>query len=306
MKKHLVTLLVCLSLGILPLTACHSTKETPQPTPTEPTKPAAPESLKVLFIGNSFSMDTVEYLGQIAKGCGVQEVLIGNLYQGGCSIQKHLSQARSMMFAYDYSTTDGTEWQSRGRNCIKTALQSEEWDWVVIQHGTLDGSRYAEEASYEKLPELIQYVKTHVGADTRVAFNMTWVGEPNSHEELIAFGNDQQRYYKAIAQVMQNIVAPTEGLDLVSPTGTAINNARTTTVRPLFRDGYHLSPDHGRYIAGLTFFAAITGTDIADVTFAPDGMSAYAKAAAIESAENAVAHPYEQTASALHEADYES
>lgn len=301
MKKRVIAMIAALSLGILPLTACQG-EGAPV---TEPEAPVIPASFKVLFIGNSFSMDTVEYLAQIAQGCGVKEVLVANLYQGGCSIQKHEQQARNNSFSYEYSTNNGNEWTERGRTTIDLALKADNWDWVVIQHGTADGSRYAEEASYEKLPALVQHVKERVSEDTKIAFNMTWVGERNSHQELIAYANNQERYYNAIAALTKDTVATTEGIDLVVPTGTAIYNARTTTVRPLFRDGYHLSLDSGRYIAGLTFFAAVTGVDVSEVTFVPEGLSAYAKAAAIESAMNAVKTPYEQTASTLKEVDYE-
>lgn len=48
-------------------------------------------SFKVLFIGNSFSDDTIEYVYSIAKDIGLEGVLIGNLYYGGCTIEEHLS-----------------------------------------------------------------------------------------------------------------------------------------------------------------------------------------------------------------------
>ena len=42
--------------------------------------------LKILFIGNSFSADTAEYLYPVANNLGVENVKIGNLFIGGCSI----------------------------------------------------------------------------------------------------------------------------------------------------------------------------------------------------------------------------
>lgn len=299
MKKRFLTLLACLSLGIVPFTSCGD-KETPA-TPEEPT---VPESLKILCIGNSFSQDTVEYLAQIALGCGVKDVTVGNLYYGGCSVNKHLNHAQNDVKAYEYSTNDGSGWVAHGMCAIDATVQSDEWDWISIQHGTGDGSKYADAESYVNLQALIEHVKALASEDTQIAFNMTWVGEANSNQEMTSFGNSHKHYYQAISATTQETVAAVEGIDRISPTGTAIYNARTTSVRPLFRDGYHLSLDNGRYIAGLTFFAALTDIDIATVSFAPEGMSAYTKAAAIESAQNAVKTPYAQTASGLNEEEF--
>ncbi len=296
MKKQLLTILIGLSLGILPLSGCH--KE-----PAAPSTPA-PTSWKVLFVGNSFSDDTAEYVAEIARDCGIEKVNVARLYQGGCSIRRHAEQAKTNAFAYEYYTNSGDGWQAHGRSSIDAALANDHWDWVVIQHGSADGSLYADKASYERLPELVAYIRKRIPDNTRIAFNMTWVGERNSHAELISYGNNQKRYYHAICALTKDTVAATQGIDRIVPTGTAIYNARSTAVRPLFRDGYHLSFDNGRYIAGLTLFATLTEADIKDVSFVPDGVDAYAKAAAIESARNAVTAPYTQTPSALNQTDF--
>ena len=57
------------------------------------------------------------------------------------------------------------------------------------------------------------------------------------------------------------------------------------------------SYDIGRYIAGVTFFHAVTGMDISKLTYAPDGVNEQVRKVAIESAINAVKKPYEVTPS---------
>ena len=39
----------------------------------------------------------------------------------------------------------------------------------------------------------------------------------------------------------------------------------------LYRDGFHLSLDYGRYLAGLVWFKFFTGEDCKKVTYKPDG-----------------------------------
>lgn len=47
-----------------------------------------PDSLKVLMIGNSFSICVGNQMPQIAKSLGLK-LELGSLYIGGCSLQKH-------------------------------------------------------------------------------------------------------------------------------------------------------------------------------------------------------------------------
>ena len=47
------------------------------------------KSVKILAIGNSFSDDAMEHLAVILKGAGVENISLGNLYIGGCSLETH-------------------------------------------------------------------------------------------------------------------------------------------------------------------------------------------------------------------------
>ncbi|MBQ3069543.1 MAG: DUF4886 domain-containing protein [Clostridia bacterium] len=257
--------------------------------------PPVPESLKILCIGNSFSADTTEHLADIAKAVGIEEVKIANLYIGGCSIKRHYNNAVNRYASYEYHFNDGSGWQVLYHRRIDDVLTSDNWDWVSIQHGTADGSRYAEEGSYEKLPALVAYIRERVNENTKIAFNMTWVGERNSHEELKRYGNNQERYYKAIAALTEETVLPIDGLDRISPTGTAVQNIRTAYRGMITRDGYHLTHELGCYLAGLTFFKALTDLPIDDISWAPDGVSDDERALAVRAANTAVESPFTVT-----------
>ena len=95
------------------------------------------------------------------------------------------------------------------------------------------------------------------------------------------------------------VVRPTAipEITVISPTGTAVQNARTSALTTVSRDGYHLTYDVGRYLAGLTFFGKLTGADIRPVTWAPEGVGERERCIAIESAVNALADPYQITQS---------
>ena len=132
-----------------------------------------PDELKILCIGNSFSCDTIEHVANIALSLGVKKVTLGNLYIGGCSIKKHYANAVNDTHAYEYFYNTGSGWSSTYNHSIKDTLESDEWDFVSIQHGTNDGSRYAEQASYSDLPALVAYIRSYLPQSTKIAFNMT-------------------------------------------------------------------------------------------------------------------------------------
>ena len=66
------------------------------------------KQIKLLTIGNSFSQDAVEqYLYELADANG-DTIIIGNMYIGGCSLERHYRN--SMSYSADYSfrkITDG-------------------------------------------------------------------------------------------------------------------------------------------------------------------------------------------------------
>ena len=261
-----------------------------------------PKELRILSIGNSFSVDTMEHLANIALSLGVERIRLGNLYVGGCSIAMHHAHAVGDMPVYKYYTNEGNGWSCTSEYKISDAVRREKWDFISIQHGSKDGSRYTDPASYERLPALIGYVKALAWEGAKLAFNMTWVGEPyDTHAELISYGRDQLLVYRLITEVTQRVVGAIPDVVRISPTGTAVQNARTSSLETVSRDGYHLTYDVGRYLAGLTFLGALTGADIRPVTWAPEGVCEVARRIAVESAANALACPYEVTQSQIKE-----
>lgn len=252
-------------------------------------------SLKILSVGNSFSVDTMEHLANILKSLGVTDMKLGNLYIGGCSIRRHHENITDNLPLYEYLVNTGDGWTSTFDHTIADTVQSDDWDIISIQHGTADGSRNSDPACYALFEDLVARIKA-LAPNAKIAFNMTWVGESyHSHPEIVAHNGDVQTLYTKIADVMRTVVKPTAGVDIVSPTGTAIQNARTAVDVELTRDGYHLSLGLGRYIAALTFLKALTGMDISRVSFMPDDVTEAQRDIAVRAAQAAVKTPFEVT-----------
>ncbi len=255
------------------------------------------QDLKILSVGNSFAVDTTEYVPRMALNLGFKAVHIGTLYIGGCSIRRHYENAQSNAAAYTYYVNNGDEWRESLNVSIEDAIKSEEWDFISIQHGTGDGSRYTSEEFYQKLALLVAYIRQKASPKTRIAFNMAWVMEPDgTHPEIRSYHGDQLRMYENLTRVTESVVMPTKGLDVISPVGTAIQNARATgQLGNLCRDGFHLSKVHGRYIAALTFLGTLTQENLDEVSFAPEGICDEERKLAIECAKKAIENPFKIT-----------
>ena len=258
------------------------------------------KSLKILFVGNSFAVDTMEHAPEIALNLGVKRLKFGTLYIGGCSIEMHYENAVGDLPAYTYYTNVGEGWDKQEEVRISDAIKSDDWDWIAIQHGTKGTSRYTSPECYEKLTPLIEYIKNLAPSHTKIAFNLTWMGESTrQHHEILSYGGNVALMREKLVEVTREVVLKNPLVDLLVPTGTAIENARTSRIGLLTRDCYHLSMDKGRYIAALTFIGAVTGLAVEKITWCPEGVDEYARQVAVESANNAIQFPLEITKSRL-------
>ena len=94
---------------------------------------AAVKSLIILAICNSFSDDAMEYLAIIAKAAGIEEIVLGNLYIGGCSLATHYDNANANKANYTYRKNTGDGWVSTPNTVFETALADEEWTIITMQ-----------------------------------------------------------------------------------------------------------------------------------------------------------------------------
>ncbi len=253
--------------------------------------------LKILTIGNSFSDDTMEYVGLIAESYGMQ-VYLGNLYIGGCSVETHANNLKNDAPAYEYRTFVNGAWKTQKNYKLADAVKSQNWDYISFQQASPDSGR---ESSLSSLDSLISGVRNIANSDATFIWHMTWAYQQNStHSGFANYNNDQTTMYNAIVSVAKDYISNKQEISFVAPVGTAIQNARTSILGDrLTRDGYHLDLYYGRYIAGLTFFGKITGVDLSKVKFAPANVNVEIKAICIECAQNALNNPYEVTKSVL-------
>ena len=247
--------------------------------------------VRILAIGNSFSEDAVEqHLHDIAAADGM-EIIIGNMYIGGCTLQAHLDNARENRPSYRYRKigVDGTMTEIQGYT-IDEALSDEQWDYVSLQQQSGRSGLY--ETWAESLPQLLDYVKARLPKKTRMMLHQTWAyAETSDHGDFRNYDNDQMTMYNAIVDAVDKAAGLT-GVRMVIPSGTAVQNARATVFKDkMTRDGYHLHMPYGRYTVACTWYEKILRRSVVGNTYIPDGMTAEQVLAAQKAAHAAVRRP---------------
>ncbi len=257
------------------------------------------KDIRILAIGNSFSVDAMEYLYGILEDAGYEEIVLGNIYKGGCSLEQHYTRFENdngSDYTY-YKNTDG-QWTETSGCYPRSVLQEEEWDFITMQQ--VSGKSGMPQTYEPYLSDLLEIVSLY-SPESELVWHMTWAYQSTStHGDFMNYGSNQMTMYNAIVSTVQDVILPK--FAKVIPNGTAVQNLRTSHIGDnLTRDGYHMSHDKGRYLAALTFAKALTGCDLSSVTYTPSGYVYADKdiAAMKEAADNACMTPFAVTASSF-------
>ncbi|MDD5876033.1 MAG: DUF4886 domain-containing protein [Prevotellaceae bacterium] len=252
-------------------------------------------TIKILAIGNSFSEDAIEqYLHELADADGI-ETIIGNLFIGGCSLECHMQCINGNLPDYRYRKIGVDGVTKETPKCdIARAIADEEWDYVSVQQASHFSGDYTTYQPY--LSQLVAYVKAHTKKDVKIVFHQTWAYAQNSdHGGFKRYGNSQKQMYDAINGALKQVIKDIHP-DVIVPSGTAIQNARTSSIGDnMNRDGYHLNLLYGRYTAACTWFQAIFKRSVVGNSYAPEGVTAEQKTIAQKAASAAVKHKFKVT-----------
>ncbi len=253
-------------------------------------------SIKILAIGNSFSVDAMRnHLYDVLKSADYDQVILGNLYVGGCSLDQHWGYISNKQGVYEFHKNDNNgKWvKTEGYDAL-TALQEETWDVITVQQVSGNSGMPGTFGNLQNIVNWVEQNKTN--PDAKILWHMTWAYQQDStHESFPNYNRDQMTMYNAIVDAVQNTVLATEGIDGIIPSGTAIQNLRGTALGDtLTADGYHLNDTYGDYTASLTWYRAITGEPLDWVDYVPGSVATH-----VYNVKRAVGHavinPYEVT-----------
>ena len=257
----------------------------------------------MLAIGNSFSEDAVEqYLWELGREAGVNFV-IGNAYRGGWSLIAHWKDASTRAADTEYRKVVGGERTNLGKRTIRDIVTDELWDFITFQQVSQEAGR---PDSYEPgLSLMIGYVRALALVDSvRLGFHQTWAyAQDSDHGGFANYDRSQFLMYSSVVSAVEEAMHYHKGdLSFYIPSGTAIQNARTTSLvegntneatvnRELTRDGFHLNYTIGRYIAACTWLETLTGISAVGLKTRPKTITPEQAAIAQHAAHAAVLVP---------------
>lgn len=284
------------------ITTSGTTTASTEVTTTSSTTPKPPQkTIKILSIGNSFSDDATHWLGRILMDMGYS-IYLGNLYIGGCSIDRHWENAQSGEKAYDYRVSQLGSWKST-KQSLEYGLTNKDWDIITIQQVSQDSGR---PETFGNLQNMINYINSKkTNPDAKIYWHMTWAYQQDTtHSGFANYGSNQMNMYNSITGAVESTILTNSAFSGFLPSGTTIQNLRTSYLGDtLTRDGYHLSYGIGRYAAALTWAKMLTGEDISTVDYVPAQYPEIADHldAIKEAVNNACAEPLKVTQSKLTE-----
>ena len=254
--------------------------------------------IHILAIGNSFSDDGLWLLYNILEQLGYDDIIVANLYIGGCTVATHKSNLTNDAAAYTYRINKDGTWNNKNGYKASKALAEQRWDFISLQQAS-DHSGLVDkyvEADINYIYEYAYNIAKEKNPDVKFVWHMTWAYQQNStHSAFVNYNKDQLTMYNGILNAVQTVIVPNSHNPIIVPSGTTIQNLRTTFLGDtITRDGYHLNESFGRYAAALTWAIKLTGKDITNIN-RPASVLAKHDALCTEAAMNACTKPFEVT-----------
>ncbi|MGM9803929.1 MAG: DUF4886 domain-containing protein [Muribaculaceae bacterium] len=221
--------------------------------------PQSPDTLRILGVGNSFTDDGMMYLPNLLAAAGIHNVVLGRLYIGGCTLERHCREYDADSHNYIYYKSVKNQWST----VLKTAslldgVLDEPWDIIVVQQASgLSGLYSSYQPWLDKLMEILRFNCRNAGAT--IAWQQTWAyATTSTHADFARYSNNQLAMYQNIMSCNEKLIESTP-IDVLIPTGTTIQNLRAAMhdAKEFTRDGYHLNYKMGRYAAACAWFQSL-------------------------------------------------
>ena len=214
--------------------------------------PIGKETLKVLLIGNSYSQNLTNRLGTLLEHSGIDQSKLNVSYVmiGGATLETWWN-SYSAGSSYSLTRQAGTITMPITSGSLANLL-SQDWDIIVLQQYNTS-SNYSTYNPY--LTNLMKAIRTNCSnSRLSIVANIVW-----SWAESYSRSSAELHWSGIIEATKQMVIK--DGIDVLIPSGTAIQNARDTSLgligNELTRDGIHLIPGIGEYIAACAFFQSI-------------------------------------------------
>ena len=228
----------------------------------------------ILAVGNSLNYESVHYLRKAAKKAGYK-VVVGLFYSSGSSVKQHdafCSGLRPGSMRYrEYTAAGISDWTYP---TFKQVLGDHPWHAVLLQTtvkrwNTLFLDKKGDSYLTHMSDLIHRYYKKRGRKAPAIGLNLIWSrrdGYTGEKTFVNRWKKSSLAMYTETMTQWKKVVEQTDGIDFYVCTGTAVQNARTTYLKPaLNRDGKHVNYGYGRFLAALCVLRSL-GVDPGQVT----------------------------------------
>ena len=160
------------------------------------------KELKVLMIGNSFSVCVGKYLPSIVNAGQKHKLVLTSAYIGGCPLEKHYAKLQEAeknpaVKAYKISVWDSEANPKTAKvvmSSLNEVLKNNQYDIITIQQASRKSYDYATFQPYAD--EIIKYIRKHQ-KNAEIVIQQTWAYRVDS-PSFAKWGFNQQQMYEKI------------------------------------------------------------------------------------------------------------
>lgn len=189
------------------------------------------KDLKVLMIGNSFSICVGRYLPRIVSCQKKHRLLLTSTYIGGCSLEKHAGNLVAADNDKDFKPYTIDIWDSSDLRChkhfagnVNELLQQNKYDIVTVQQASLFSVDYNYYQPYAD--QIIEYIRKY-NPDAKIYIQQTWAYRADSiffNMDFPVAGLNPDTMHTKLTAAYKKFAEAT-GFPLI-PVGQAVSYAR--------------------------------------------------------------------------------
>ena len=225
-----------------------------------------PRFINILHIGNSFTMNTHTNLGTLLSHLGVTNVNIQHTNVGGAGLETFVTKLNNSA-TIEVETTRGNAVAADGS---LQSILSHDWDVIVFQQVSAQAGNYATYNPY--LAILINAARKYcTRKDVKIGFETVW--------------RTYMTTFASVLEATRSMMAD-YNIDFLIPAGTAVENARLTSMNTDVNDFSSDTPMTGIPVYNDTT-TTISASGTGSVAVTADNRELCQKCA-----EYAVIHPY--------------
>lgn len=278
-RKNIVSavlsLIVVASLGAF--SSCEQEKPQTRYNPPSSGNQKDTASYRLLFIGNSFTVDAVYYLPQILAYSGITNYTLKEIYYPGRTLPEYVSKYYDKEYTL-YTAVNGAKFWTTAPDKVSIAeiVGEGNWDVVTLQEHTGNSLGWSwsltEETTISTLMERISGAQASGPAFywvlSQAYFYMSKIG--TGSQPYITWPKEntkeaQLAMYNVIVTQGKTVMEKFPSMAGIIATGTTLQNLRTCPFNnngwDQTRDGYHMDMGTARYGAACT----VAGTLFKDI-----------------------------------------